>query len=269
MICPSCGGTGRVGGSGSSGSGSSGSAAASSHGAYEYTTGVVDTEDGPNLFDKNKETKYNIYASSGYICWKAPKLIAVTGYVITTANDTSIYKGRNPKNWVLYASNKKLPANSKKWKKIHSVKNDKKLKAKDFKSYSFKLKKKAKAYRYYKLQILDNKGDTCTQLSEFKLKGTVYTSPKTAIKKAEKKGSAGIKVSWEKQSGIKGYQLQYSTSKKFKKATTVTITKASTVSKTVNKLQKGKTYYVRVRTFKVVNKVKVTSKWSKKQSVKL
>lgn len=157
---------------------------------------------------------------------------------MTTANDTSIYKGRNSKNWVLYASNKKLKHNSKKWKKIHSVTNDKKLKAKDFKSYSFNLDKETKPYRYFKHIILDNKGDKCTQLSEFKLKGTTYSSPNTKITKAVKKGSAAINVKWEKKDEIEGYQLQYSTNKKFKKAKTVTVKKASTVNKTVKKLKK-------------------------------
>ena len=45
--------------------------------------------------------------------------------------------------------------------------------------------------------------------------------------------------------------------------------KNSTVKKTIKKLKKGKTYYVRVRTFKKVNGVTVYSKWSKKMSVKL
>ncbi|MBR6392391.1 MAG: fibronectin type III domain-containing protein, partial [Eubacterium sp.] len=165
--------------------------------------------------------------------------------------------------------NKKLKHNSKKWKKIHTVTNDKKLKAKDFKKYSFKLGKETKPYRFFKLEILDNKGDTCTQLSEFKLKGTTYSSPKTKIVKAAEKGSTAINVKWEKKDGVKGYELQYSTSKKFKKAKTVTIGKASSTGKTVKKLKKGKKYYVRVRTYKVVKKVKITSKWSKKKSVKL
>ena len=77
---------------------------------------------------------------------------------------------RNPKTWVLYGSNKKLGRNDKGWKKIHSVKNDKKLKAANFKSATYKLKKKSKAYRYFKLEIKKNKGADCTQLSELKLK---------------------------------------------------------------------------------------------------
>ncbi len=273
LPCSTCGGSGVIGESGSdsgseSGTDSGVTSASGNHGAYDYTEGVVDTENGPNLLDGNTETKYNVFSNSCYICWKAPKLISVTGYDITTANDTSLYKGRNPKSWVLYASNKKLPRDSDKWKKIHSVTNDKKLKAKDFTSYSFKLKKKAKAYRYYKLEILDNKGEDCTQLSEFKLKGTVHTSPKTAIKKAVKKGPTKINVKWEKKE-VRGYQLQYAKNGKFKKAKKITVTKAGTVSKTVKGLEKGKKYYVRVRTYKVVNKVKVYSKWSKKKSVQL
>ena len=43
---------------------------------------------------------------------------------------------------------------------------------------------------------------------------------------------------------------------------TVTITKNTTVSRTIGSLTKGKTYYVRVRSFKTVNGKKYCSAWS-------
>ena len=183
ITCGACGGTGYLrstSGSSSSGSGSS-SGNSSSNSAIgkkvkngtviAATDGIGDYEDGQNLLDGNKKTKFNVKATKAFIIWEAPKKIRVSGYVITTANDTATYTGRNPKSWVLYGSNKKLSRNAKGWKKIHAVKNDTKLKPVNFKSYTYKLKKKAKAYRYYKLEITANKGADCTQLSEFKLKG--------------------------------------------------------------------------------------------------
>ena len=72
--------------------------------------------------------------------------------------------------------------------------------------------------------------------------------------------------------GVDGYQVQYSTDKKFKKNTkTVTIKKNKT-STTVKKLKANKKYYVRVRTYKNVKvngkTKKVYSSWSKVKSVK-
>lgn len=92
---------------------------------------------------------------------------------------------------------------------------------------------------------------------------------KTSISKikAQKKG---FKVTWKKVSNAKGYQVKYSTSKKFTKKTskTATVKKATTTSKTVKDLKKKKTYYVKVRSYKTVNEKKVYSDWSKVKKVK-
>ena len=82
----------------------------------------------------------------------------------------------------------------------------------------------------------------------------------------------GFKVTWKKQATqTTGYQVQYSTSSKFKKAKTVTISKNKTTSKSVSKLSAKKKYYVRVRTYKTVKiggkSVKLYSGWSKAKSV--
>ncbi len=88
------------------------------------------------------------------------------------------------------------------------------------------------------------------------------------------KAKKSFKASWKKVNGVKGYQIQYSTSKKFTKKTTksVTIKKNKTTSKTVKKLKAKKKYYVRIRTYKNVKlngkTVKVYSSWSKAKTVK-
>ena len=95
-------------------------------------------------------------------------------------------------------------------------------------------------------------------------KGT-SVSKVTAAKK-------GFKVTWKKQTTqTTGYQVQYSTSSKFKSAKTVTTSKNKTTSKSVGKLSAKKKYYVRVRTYKTVKiggkSVKLYSGWSKAKSV--
>ena len=59
-----------------------------------------------------------------------------------------------------------------------------------------------------------------------------------------------------------GYQIQYSTSKSFKSYKTKTITSYKTSSTTLTGLKAKTTYYVRVRTYKTVNKTKIYSGWS-------
>ncbi len=93
------------------------------------------------------------------------------------------------------------------------------------------------------------------------------------------KGKKSFTVSWKKLSKknlkqITGYQVRYSTSKKFTAKTTKTKTiKASSKAGkkralTVTKLKGGKKYYVQVRTYKKVGKAKYYSDWSKAKAVK-
>ena len=91
---------------------------------------------------------------------------------------------------------------------------------------------------------------------------------KTKIKKV-KAAKKALAVTWKKVSGVKGYQVQVATDKKFKKnKKTVTIKKQKTTKTTVKKLKAKKKYYVRVRTYKTVNGKKVYSSWSSAKSVK-
>ncbi|MCR5343569.1 MAG: fibronectin type III domain-containing protein [Butyrivibrio sp.] len=94
---------------------------------------------------------------------------------------------------------------------------------------------------------------------------------KTSISELTARKKA-ITVSWKKQSkgGIKGYEIQYSTNKKFEEnVKTVKIGKVKTTKKTIKKLKSGKKYYVRIRTYKEKDGGMVYSKWSKKKSIKV
>ena len=86
----------------------------------------------------------------------------------------------------------------------------------------------------------------------------------TSVKASNKAFTA----KWDKVM-YSGYQLQYSTSKNFKKATSVYIDSPRTLSKKVSKLSSKKTYYVRVRAYKTVEKRKAYGKWSNVKSVKV
>ncbi len=96
----------------------------------------------------------------------------------------------------------------------------------------------------------------------------VINPEKTSVSKitAAKKS---LKVTIKKKTTeVTGYQIQYSTSKSFKSAKTKTISKAKTTSLTIKSLSAKKTYYVRVRTYKVVNGKKYYSDWSSAKSKK-
>lgn len=86
----------------------------------------------------------------------------------------------------------------------------------------------------------------------------------TSVKAYKKK----LTVKWSKDKLVSGYQLQYSTSSKFTKSKTktVSVSKKNT-TKTIKSLKAGKKYYVRLRAYKTIDGNKVYSDWSKVKSV--
>ena len=98
---------------------------------------------------------------------------------------------------------------------------------------------------------------------------TVYGVPKKPEMKKLTAGKKKFTVQWKKDKKADGYQVQYSTSKKFKKnVKSVNVSKKNTKA-TVKKLKKGKTYRVRVRSYKKINGKKYYSGWGKVKSVKV
>lgn len=98
---------------------------------------------------------------------------------------------------------------------------------------------------------------------------TVYGVPKKLEMKKLTAGKKKFTVQWKKDKKADGYQVQYSTDKKFKKnVKSVNVSKKNTKT-TVKKLKKGKTYRVRVRSYKKINGKKYYSGWGKVKSVKV
>ena len=87
---------------------------------------------------------------------------------------------------------------------------------------------------------------------------TVKKPAKATVKATATTATVTIK----KVEGAEGYQIQYSTSKKFTKKTTKSATTKKTSYK-VKKLKKKTTYYIRVRAYTLdENGKKVYSKWT-------
>lgn len=106
-----------------------------------------------------------------------------------------------------------------------------------------------------------------------KYKGSITKTFKIIPKKTSLSSVKGTKssitVKWKKQSKqVSGYQIQYTTDKKFKKGVkTTTVSRYKTTSKTIKKLSSNKKYYVRIRTYKKVGRTKYYSGWSSAKSV--
>ena len=101
-------------------------------------------------------------------------------------------------------------------------------------------------------------------------------SQKVVLKSVKAKNGRKAVAKWKKNSAVDGYQLVYSTSKKFTKKTTkkADIKSYKTVKKTVKKLKKGKKYYFKLRTYTKVEDISteqmrnVYGKWSKVKKIK-
>ena len=78
-----------------------------------------------------------------------------------------------------------------------------------------------------------------------------------------------LKAYWKKNNRVSGYQLQYSPSKQFTNVKTVTLKGANCTGAIRSKLTKGKTYSVRIRTYKKVGGKVYYSAWSKRKQVKI
>ena len=93
---------------------------------------------------------------------------------------------------------------------------------------------------------------------------------KVVLQKAKKTGSRKVKLSWKRVSGCRGYEIRYSTSKKFKSGVKKkTVNGFAKTNITLGGLKKGKTYYFKVRAFSKDAAGKVYGKWSNVKKVRL
>jgi len=136
---------------------------------------------------------------------------------------------------------------------------------------------------YYKVTYKNNKNVGLATV-KIQLKGsytgTIKTTfsikpPLSTITKAEKT-EKGFRVQWKgvKASQIDGYEIQYSTDKKFRKENInrVFVNQSNAVKKNIKAAKTENKYYVRIRSYKVVSKdgktERLYSKWSEKKTVK-
>lgn len=78
-----------------------------------------------------------------------------------------------------------------------------------------------------------------------------------------------VTIMWNPCEGVSGYQIQYAQNKAFTQKKKIKNAGKSTNKKTISKMVKGKTYYVRVRAYKKVDGGKIFGKWSAVKKVKI
>ncbi len=153
------------------------------------------------------------------------------------------YNGKAQKPAItVYAGNKKL---SSKYYTV-SYKNNKKV------GYGTVVVKGKGSYSKY----------SGTAAFKINLKKTKLSSAKSAKKKT-------FTTTWKKTGGNSGWQVQYSTNKKFRSGVRTVNLKANNTKLTVRKLRSRKNYYVRIRGYKKVGRQTWYSGWSNVKCIKI
>ncbi len=158
----------------------------------------------------------------------------------------------------------KYDSKAQKYKKIRTIKSGKTEK------YKITGLKAGKEYRF-KVKAYCTKNGKALWGKASKAFITATEPKKASIKSFKSTKAKTATLVWAPVSGANGYQVKYSTSKKFTKKTTksVTVKKQKAKKVTLKKLKKGKKYYVKLRAFKTVNGKKIYGSYSKVKSVKI
>ena len=202
-------------------------------------SGKTEPGDVPAIIAVNKTTisKVENKATGVKLTWK--KVSDATGYVVYRKN-----------------------SGSKSWKKIKTVKGASKTTYTD----STVKSKHGTVYSYRIESYKSVNGQTAKAVS--KEKKILRLAAPTKLKIANQKGRK-LSVTWKKQKKISGYQIQYSTGKTFAKGTKMTSIVKSSDKAVIKKLKKGKTYYVRIRSYQKSGSKKTYSAWSSYTKVKI
>ena len=111
-----------------------------------------------------------------------------------------------------------------------------------------KSKTNGKKYEYTIQAVAADSDDLKGEMSDVKY--TYYI--KAPVAKVSVSGNRALTVSWKKISNAGGYQVQWSTSSKFKTKKTSTIKDNATLRKFLSGLTVGKKYYFRVRAYRTI-----------------
>ena len=185
-------------------------------------------------------------------------IVPQTAKITTVANATSYMtvswnKVNKASGYYVYRS-----TDGKKFTKIATVKSANAIKYSDKKATKNGQKYVYKVVTYYN-------GNQTVSSADSSVKTGYRLSTMKVSSLTNKKGKKAY-IKWTKNSKSTGYQIEYVTGKS-KAKTVKASSKAKT--KTISKLKKGKTYKVRIRSYKKVSNVTYYSAWSKQKSVKI
>ena len=96
-----------------------------------------------------------------------------------------------------------------------------------------------------------------------------YKLSKPAITSIKNSASKKMTLKWGKNAKAQGYKIEYALKSNFSDAKSVSVTKNSIVTKTIGSLVKGKTYFVRICSYKKIGSAYSYSMWSATKKIKI
>lgn len=127
---------------------------------------------------------------------------------------------------------------------------------------------KGKTYYYKVVGYVSANGKEV--VSSYSSAASVKAAAPAPASVTAKKSKAGVaKITWSKSTGASGYEIYMATSNGGKYTKITTISKASTLSFIKSGLNKGKTYYFKVRSFTTVSGKKIYSDYTSAVKVKV
>ena len=132
-----------------------------------------------------------------------------------------------------------------------------------YKTVKYSDKKATKNGQKYVYKIVTYYKGNQTVNSAYSNAKTGYRLSTMKVSSLSNKKGKKLYVKWVKNSKSTGYQIEYVTGKTRKKVNA----SAKSKSKTISKLKKGKTYYVRIRSYKKVSGTTYYGAWSGKKKV--
>ncbi|RDU22911.1 leucine-rich repeat protein [Anaerosacchariphilus polymeriproducens] len=97
----------------------------------------------------------------------------------------------------------------------------------------------------------------------------ITVRPKSTKLKVKKLSKRMVKLTWKRVSDSSGYEIYRSTKRKIGYKKIATIKKAKIISRKNKKLKRKKTYYYKIRVYKIVKGKKIYSKYSTIKKVKM
>ena len=176
---------------------------------------------------------------------KVTSVANASSYVTVSWNKVSKASG-----YYVYRS-----TDGKKFTKVATVKSYKTVKYND--------KKATKNGQKYVYKVVAYYNGNQTVSSAYSNVKTGYRLSTMKVSSLTNKKGKKLYVKWAKNSKSTGYQIEYVTGKTTKKVSASVKSK----SKTISKLKKGKTYYVRIRAYKKVSGTTYYGAWSGKKKV--